>query len=101
MRNETIPVMPQQLLKNMSREQFMVLDVRTCHEFIGGHVAGAVNIPYDRLDFFIEEIMTWNKPIIVVSAGGRRSHIAARFLTNRGLEAIDGGDWEEIHQLLD
>lgn len=92
--------LPSEIFQHLHRDEVVILDVRTIHEFVGGHVEGAVNIPYDNLDFFLEEIFSWNKPIIVCSSGGRRSQIAASFLNKRGLKAIDGGNWEELHRSI-
>lgn len=100
MRNETLVTMPFHLLKNLKRAEVVILDVRTPHEFVGGHVAGAIHIPYDQLDIFIEEIMAWNKPVVVCSSGGRRSGIAMNFLSKRGIKTIDGGNWEKLDKLF-
>ena len=76
----------------------MILDVRTPREFAAKHIAGATNIPLNRLRDHLGEIPQ-DRPVIVHCAGGYRSSIAASLLAQQGwteLVEMSGGlaAWE-------
>lgn len=68
------------------------LDVREPEEWAAGHIPEAIHIPLDQLERRHAELPT-DKPIITICRSGRRSEQAARFLLERGMDAInlDGG----------
>jgi rhodanese-related sulfurtransferase len=93
--------------KNMSNEikeylekGAVVLDVRTLAEWNNGHSDGAKHIVLDKIPNHVEEIKAWSKPVIAVCRSGARSGQATNFLTNHGIEIINGGPWENVDQLL-
>jgi rhodanese-related sulfurtransferase len=65
-----------------------VVDVRTPAEFAGGHVPGAVNIPYDQMDARHAEVGPSSTPVLVYCQSGRRSDIAAKTLRSKGFQTI-------------
>jgi len=65
-----------------------VLDVRTAMEFEGGHVPGAVNIPYDQVGARTAELGPKGKPVLLYCRSGRRSGIAAAELVRQGFTAV-------------
>jgi rhodanese-related sulfurtransferase len=72
-----------------------VLDVREKHEFDGGHVPNAINIPMSVVPLRIDDVKGFNsaEPIWVICESGARSWQVAEYLTRHGLSAInvDGG----------
>lgn len=78
----------------------VVLDVRTQAEWNSGHCAGAKHIVLNLVPIKIDEIKSWNKPIITVCLSGGRSGQAAQFLTKNGVDVINGGPWQNVDQFL-
>jgi rhodanese-related sulfurtransferase len=70
-----------------------IVDVRTPAEFMGGHVAGSINIPLNEINQHLAEFPK-NEPFILHCAGGYRSMIAASILKQRGwdnFKDVDSG----------
>ncbi len=78
----------------------VVLDVRTLAEWNDGHSEGAKHIILDTIPEHVEEIKSWNKPVIAVCRSGARSGRAAEFLQGQGLDVINGGPWGDVDQYL-
>jgi rhodanese-related sulfurtransferase len=78
----------------------VVIDVRTPAEFADGHVEGSVNIPLDVIANKIETIKNYNKQIITCCRSGARSGTAANVLSNNGIDAINGGPWQNVAQYV-
>ncbi len=74
----------------------MVVDVRTREEFMGGHVAGSINIPVTELQDHIDELKS-DKHVILCCASGARSTRATRFLKDNGVECTNGGSWLDVN----
>ncbi len=70
-----------------------VVDVRTRDEFQGGNVAGAINIPLQEISQRIEELRNLKGPLVLCCASGNRSGQAYRYLTQQGIECVNGGSW--------
>jgi rhodanese-related sulfurtransferase len=78
----------------------LVVDVRTAREFSGGHIEGAVNIPYNRIDREIGD-QGKDKPIIVYCHSGARSASAKRTLMQAGYtNVINGGSLHRMQKQL-
>ncbi len=79
----------------------LVLDVRSPGEFESAHIDGAVNIPVDRLDGHLREIVSAaGGTMMVVCQGGGRAEQAATKLRREGKQDVvllDGGmnAWEQ------
>ncbi|GFE00484.1 rhodanese-like domain-containing protein [Tenacibaculum mesophilum] len=93
--------------KNMSNEiqeylakGAVVLDVRTLAEWNEGHSEGAKHIVLATIPTNVEEIKSWDKPVIAVCRSGGRSGQAAEFLQNHGIDVINGGPWQNVDQYL-
>ncbi len=73
----------------------LLLDVRSEHEWSAGHIEGAVNIPFCRLEERAGELPR-NAPIEVYCSGGMRSAISVSILERAGLadvrDVVDGFD---------
>lgn len=88
-----------------SPEEFVILDVRDEKDYQAGHVPGAVNMPYEKYNSFLDEKMfpELKKEIlyIVICYGGEcnKSHEAARNLSSLGynVKKLIGGfsHWEK------
>lgn len=81
----------------MSKEQTIV-DVRTPGEFMGGHVAGSINIPLQEIQERLEEVKALGQPIILCCASGNRSGQATSFLRSQGIECTNGGSWLDVNR---
>ncbi|NVK53804.1 MAG: rhodanese-like domain-containing protein [Flavobacteriaceae bacterium] len=78
----------------------VVLDVRTKGEWDAGHSTGAKHIVLNLVPVKLDEIKSWNKPVIAVCLSGGRSGQATQFLKNNGVDVINGGPWQNVDQYL-
>lgn len=81
-----------------SGEEHIILDTREQDEFDGGHIPGAILIPYTEIENKAEEMLPdKDKLILVYCRSGRRSKIAAERLAKLGYTNVKefGGiiDW--------
>jgi len=70
-----------------------VVDVRSPHEFAGGHVPGAKLMPLDRIHEVSGELDR-AEPVYLICRSGMRSQMAAKILAGQGfahLINVDGG----------
>ncbi len=74
-----------------------IVDVRTPSEFMGGHVAGSLNIPLQEIPSRLNEIRSMQPPLILCCASGNRSGQAAIYLESQGLECENGGAWTDVN----
>jgi rhodanese-related sulfurtransferase len=70
-----------------SGEQIYLIDVRTEEQFAEGHIAGAVNIPYNKLGVMISQIPK-DKKVILYCNTGEKSSKGAEFLAERNFTNI-------------
>jgi rhodanese-related sulfurtransferase len=78
----------------------VVLDVRTLEEWDEAHGKQAKHIVLTTVPLHLEEIRSWDKPIIAVCRSGARSSQATQFLVSNGLDAINGGPWQNVDQYV-
>ena len=71
----------------------VIIDVRTPEEFERGHVTSSINIPLKELFERVEEIKSFNSPIVLSCLIGGRSEQARCYLNGRGIECYNGGGW--------
>ena len=93
--------------KNMTNEiqeylnkDAVILDVRTLAEWNEGHSEGAKHIVLTVVPLNVEEIKSWKKPVIAVCKSGGRSGQVTQFLSNHGIDVINGGPWQNVDQYL-
>lgn len=72
-----------------TREDYIILDVRTEREYEEGHIPGAILIPdYELSDRAEEELTDKDQLILVYCRSGRRSKVAAQILESLGYTQI-------------
>lgn len=76
-----------------------IVDVRTPAEFMGGHVAGSINIPLNEIPQRIEEFRAMEGNIILCCASGNRSGQATAFLKSHGITCENGGSWLDVNHM--
>jgi rhodanese-related sulfurtransferase len=79
------PMSQDALLQHLAQhpEHLFLLDVRTPQEFAEGHIAGAVNVPYDQLATRLAEVPK-DKDVVLYCRTGRRAGVAADVLAANG-----------------
>lgn len=71
-----------------------IIDVRSREEYDLGHPKGAVNIPWDLLRYYMDELKALPKPWIFVCEEGVRSGWVVFSLKMLGFDDIfNGGRW--------
>ena len=83
--------------KIIKEKQGTIIDVRTKAEFLGGNVAGSINIPLQSISDKIEDLKSLQQPLILCCASGGRSGQATQFLSQHGLECYNGGSWLDVN----
>lgn len=78
------------------QKEAIIIDVRTEPEFYEGHVKGSKNIPLHLIADKINDIKKMDKPIITCCRSGARSGSAANILKQHGIDAINGGPWQNV-----
>jgi len=78
----------------------VILDVRTEGEYSEGHVEDSLHIVLDELEYEIDQLKALGKPIITCCRSGARSERAKDILEENGLNAINGGPWENVESYL-
>lgn len=85
-------------LENIIKEKKgIIVDVRSHEEFMGGHVAGSINIPLQTITDRIEELKDLTMPLILCCASGNRSGQAQHYLSQHGLDCYNGGSWLDVN----
>ena len=74
-----------------------IVDVRSHEEFMGGHVAGSINIPLQTITDRMEELKNLSMPLILCCASGNRSGQAQHYLSQHGLDCYNGGSWLDVN----
>ena len=77
-----------------------IIDVRSPQEFRGGHVAGSVNVPLDRIRSEVASLKKAGKPVILCCASGMRSGSATSILQAEGIDAHNGGPWTNVNRYV-
>lgn len=85
-------------LENIIKEKKgTIVDVRSHEEFMGGHVAGSINIPLQTITDRMEELKDLTMPLILCCASGNRSGQAQHYLSQHGLDCYNGGSWLDVN----
>jgi rhodanese-related sulfurtransferase len=83
------PMSQDALLQHQAQhpDHLFLLDVRTPQEYAEGHIAGAVNVPYDQLATRLAEVPK-DKDVVLYCRSGRRAGIAADVLAANGYSRL-------------
>ena len=87
-------------IKEYLEKGAVVLDVRTVDEWNAGHSEGAQLITLATIPARVDEVKSWNKPVIAVCKSGGRSAQATQFLKNQGVDVVNGGPWQNVDKYL-
>ena len=87
-------------IKDFQTRGAVIIDVRTPNEYSQGAIKGSKNMPLQTLKSEIEDIKNLNKPVITCCASGVRSGNAASILKKHNIEAINGGGWKRLNNIL-
>jgi len=74
-----------------------IVDVRSAGEFMGGHVAGSINIPLQEILSRISEVKSLKQPLVLCCASGNRSGQATQYLSQQDMECYNGGSWLDVN----
>jgi rhodanese-related sulfurtransferase len=78
-----------EVVRLMNREKAVVVDVCSADEYAAGHIAGAKNIPLDRLnDDLAGQVKNKSLPLVLVCASGVRSGRAVAVARKLGFEKV-------------
>lgn len=83
--------------KLIKEKKGTIVDVRTPEEFMGGHVAGSVNIPLQELGTRMNDVKALQAPLILCCASGGRSGMATQMLRQQGVECANAGSWLDVN----
>jgi rhodanese-related sulfurtransferase len=81
----------------IKEKQGTIVDVRTPSEFMGGNVAGSINIPLQEIQQRMDELKSLNQPLVLCCASGNRSGQATDYLSQQGIECCNGGSWLDVN----
>ena len=69
------------LIERVANNDWLLIDVRSPQEFAQGHIPGAVNIPHENINAYLNELEDHkDKPIIIYCRSGRRAKLAMKVL---------------------
>ena len=72
-----------------SKEELILLDVRTLEEYQSGHIKNSINIPHDQLILNINVLDQYrNQPIVVFCRSGRRAQLVIETLIENKFDQI-------------
>jgi phage shock protein E len=83
--------------KIIKEKRGTIVDVRTPGEFMGGNVAGSINIPLQELQQRLSDVKNLTQPLVLCCASGGRSGMATQMLTQEGIECCNGGSWLDVN----
>lgn len=66
----------------------VVIDVRELHEYVDGHVPGAIHIPLTTIPLRISELDRNTEYHVICEAGGRSAQ-ACMFMAQQGFDVIN------------
>lgn len=83
--------------KVIKEKQGTIVDVRTHGEFSGGNVVGSINIPLQEIQQRLAELKKLKQPLVLCCASGGRSGQAHSYLSQQGIECLNGGSWLDVN----
>ena len=86
--NEHVPGIEVAELGTVLRAGGVLFDVREPDEYVESHVGGGVLVPLQSVPMRVEEFPV-GQPVYLICAAGGRSHQAAAFLRQQGIDAVN------------
>lgn len=86
--NEHVPGIEVAELGTVLRAGGVLFDVRERDEYLEAHVGGGMLIPLQTVPSRVDEFPTDQRVYLICASGGR-SHQAAAFLRQRGVDAVN------------
>lgn len=86
--------------KELVSKGAIIIDVRMPEEYKSGHIKGSINIPVDKIAGQAEKLKKQGKPVITCCRSGARSGKACEVLKSKGIEAYNGGPWNELRSTI-
>jgi phage shock protein E len=88
----------QEILKNPN---VTLIDVRSPEEFAMEQIPNSINIPVDKIQSRLSEIVKMSGPLILFCRSGARSGMALSFLQQAGLNDVyNGGSIYDLMPLI-
>jgi rhodanese-related sulfurtransferase len=89
-------------IPQLVKDGALLVDTRTAGEFNGGHIEGAINIPYDIISNVIgQHTADKSKAIVVYCHSGARSGSAKATLLRAGYtNVVNGGSFSHMRAAL-
>ena len=69
-------------------EEMVVVDVRPLGEYKSGHVAGAINIPYDKVEKHLDELGQAKNGVVLYCTQGHRTRQAEQTLLDHDVPNV-------------
>ncbi len=85
-----------QLQELLRSDKTTIVDVRTPGEFIGGHVAGSINIPLSDVPARLDEFRKMENIVLFCASGGRSGQVIM-CLQQNGINCVNGGGWTNVN----
>lgn len=80
-------VKPARVTEILNKENGILIDVRDAAEFKRGHIAGAKNVPSDKIQTRLNEFDK-TRPIVLVDRAGGAARTVARLMRGTGFEKV-------------
>ncbi|BCO20235.1 rhodanese-like domain-containing protein [Alteromonas sp. McT4-15] len=69
------------LIERVANNDWLLIDVRSPQEFAEGHIPGAINMPHENINDYVNDLKDHkDKPIIIYCRSGRRAKLAMKVL---------------------
>lgn len=91
------------ILEILKTGNYQLIDVREPMELdVDGQIPNAINIPLGEIPDHLEQIKSYQTPVILFCRSGNRSGKAIEFLENEGLTNLhNGGGWASLKETIE
>lgn len=80
---------PADAVRLISREDAVVIDLRSDGEFRNGHIVNAVHVPFDQIEGRLQRLGKYRqRPVIAACGNGQRSASVIKRLRSDGFERV-------------
>jgi rhodanese-related sulfurtransferase len=86
---QVVETVEKEIFKELIQDNYLILDVRTPGEFMGGHIEHALNIDFNGPDFKNQiSKLDKDQPLLIYCAVGGRSAKAALLMESLGFKKV-------------